>query len=61
MINDFLNQVKKNAEAKAKQLAALELSAWNDKHEAELIKYFGFNKQTVKQRKLELQKKISAR
>lgn len=50
----FLQQVKIKAEAKAKQMNALELSIWNDRHEKELKESFGFNDKQIDERKKQL-------
>jgi hypothetical protein len=57
-IESFLQQVKQKCEAKAKQMAAVELSVWNDGHESELKQHHGFTNATLKQRQQELIKKI---
>lgn len=56
----FLEQMKAKSEAKGKQMAALELSVWNDKHESELKQHFGFNDKKLAQRKRELKKTANA-
>lgn len=53
-VANFLEQMKINAQDKAKQMAKLELSVWDDKHEADLKADFGFDDQTVADRKKEL-------
>lgn len=57
-VQDFLQQVKLNAEKKAKEMAALELSVWNEEHEKGLVENFGFTAKQAKERKTELQAKI---
>jgi len=52
----FLAEMKAKAEAKAKQMKALELSIWDEKHESELKKHFGFTDKSLKARKAELSK-----
>ena len=53
-VDSFLQRVKANAVEKSKKMAALELEAWDETHEKELINHFGFTPKTVKQRKIEL-------
>jgi hypothetical protein len=48
---DFLASMKQKCEAKAKQMNALELSIWNEKHESELKQYFGFTDKSLNDRK----------
>ena len=56
--SEFLQAMKAKAEQKAKQMAELELSVWDSKHESELINNFGFSKASLANRKLELSKSI---
>lgn len=51
---NFLNEMKAKCEAKAKQMAALELSVWDEKHESELKKHFGFTDKKLAIRKKNL-------
>lgn len=57
----FLQQMKNKAEAKAKQMAALELSVWDENHERELKQYFGFTDAKLTQRKKQLKKAANAK
>lgn len=50
----FLQQMKAKAEAKAKEMAALELANWNANHESELKAHFGFTDKTLAERKTKL-------
>ncbi len=52
----FLEEMKVKAEAKAVQMAKLELSVWNDGHEQELKQHFGFNDKSLAARKRQLTK-----
>lgn len=53
---NFLEQMRLRCQAKAKEMAALELGHWTPAHESALQKDFGFTPHTVKVRKAELQK-----
>jgi len=53
---NFLDQMKAKCLAKAKQMNALELSIWDEKHEQELKQHFGFTDKSLKSRKKELAK-----
>ena len=62
-MQSFLDQMKAKAEAKAKEMAKLELSFWNSlteaeykTREAEMIEHFGFTAKKLKARKIQLQK-----
>lgn len=57
----FLQQMKNKAEAKAKQMAALELSVWDNNHENELKQHFGFTDAKLIQRKKQLKKAANAK
>lgn len=46
--------MKAKAEAKAKQMRALELSIWDANHESELKAHFGFTGKTLAARKTSL-------
>jgi hypothetical protein len=48
--------VKNKSSVKAKEMAKLELANWNEKHENDLIKDFGFTPDGVRLRKISLQK-----
>lgn len=50
----FLEQMKQKAEAKARQMNALELSVWNDGHEKALKNDFGFTGKQIAERKKQL-------
>ena len=52
---DLLIKIKAKCEAKAKQMAAIELSVWDEKHETELKDHFGFTDKKLAERKNELQ------
>jgi hypothetical protein len=56
----FLQQMKTKCKAKAKQMASLELSVWNYKHESELKSNFGFTNKQLTNRRKELNKKANA-
>lgn len=47
--------MKVKCEAKAKQMNALELSVWNERHESELKQHFGFTDKKLSKRKKSLQ------
>ena len=52
----FLNQMKTKCKAKAKQMAALELTIYdNENHKNELKQHFGFTDKKLAKRKTELQ------
>jgi hypothetical protein len=53
-VNDFLNSMKVKCEAKAKEMATLELSVWDSTHEKELKTHFGFTDKKLSQRKSKL-------
>jgi hypothetical protein len=53
-VQEFLKQAKANAITKGKEMAKLELTIWNEKHETELKKFHGFTDATLSQRKLQL-------
>lgn len=53
-VKDFLSQMKTRCESKAREMAALELSVWDEKHERELTKHFGFTDASLKERKRQL-------
>lgn len=55
----FLEAMKAKCEKKAAEMARLELSVWNDTHEKELKKNFGFTVNTLKKRKQSLQQIIT--
>lgn len=57
-MNTFLQQMKTKAERKAKEMASLELSIWDEKHENELKSHFGFNDKKLNDRKAELKKQL---
>ena len=53
---NFLEQMKMKCQAKAKEMNALELSIWDEKHEQELKQHFGFTEKSLKARKNQLSK-----
>lgn len=53
-VNNFLQKTQARCQSKAQQMAKLELTAWNDTHEDELKKHFGFNDKSLTKRKSEL-------
>jgi hypothetical protein len=55
---NFLLKMKIKAEAKAREMAALELSIWDRNHEKELKTNFGFTDKQLIERKQELQKTL---
>ena len=50
-VAEFLASAKVKAAKKAKEMAYLELSVWNDKHEFELENQFGYSKDDIRNRK----------
>jgi hypothetical protein len=59
MMTEFLNQMAIKAKTKAIEMAGLELSIWNEKHETGLKENFGFTDSSLRKRKQELQNLIS--
>lgn len=55
-VTDFMEQMRIKCEAKAKYFAELELSVWNEKHESDLKKDFGYTDKSLAKRKKQLQK-----
>ena len=53
-MKSILQQIKVKCEAKAKEMAALELSIWNPEHERDLKKDFGYTDSKIKSRKCNL-------
>jgi hypothetical protein len=53
-LTDFMAIAKAKAEKKAKEMAAIELSCWNNNHESELKEWFGFTDKLLLDRKEEL-------
>lgn len=53
-VQELLNIAKENAKRKARQMAALELSVWDKKHEQDLKRYYGFTGKKLADRKREL-------
>lgn len=56
-VQKFLAQAKANAERKAAEMAALELSVWSPKHERELKEFFGETDASLRKRKQDLIKR----
>lgn len=54
-MTDFLEQIKLKCQQKAKQMNQLELSVWDEKHEAELNTHFCFTDKKLKERKKQLE------
>jgi hypothetical protein len=52
----FLDKMTERAVTKQKQMAAIELSIWDNQKELELVSVFGYTKQQVIERKKELTK-----
>lgn len=57
-IPQFLIRMKKIAEAKAVQMANLELANWSEKTEKDLMINFGYTKQMLADRKADLMSKV---
>ncbi len=53
-IQEFLAKAQENAKSKAVDMAKLELSVWDKKHETELSENFGFNQAKLNARKKQL-------
>ena len=53
-VQQFMEQAKTNAKAKAIQMAKLELSIWDANHELQLKQFHGFTETTLQKRKQQL-------
>lgn len=59
IVNDFLEKMKAKCISKSKEMAGLELSIWDNKHEKALGEDFGFNSKEIEKRKIALTQECS--